>query len=886
MLNISWNLLSLLVIPLFLVDCTNHQTGNPTGLYPNISTASKHPTSEFHVMSTMITSPTQQPSSLSCLYSLPRLKTDYPKNDISNSTVANLYECKNLCCLNVNCTGIVIDAMTSICYLKSVMDPLPAATRQISKVLSYSDCTFIGKPEMGYAYPGNDIIEPFYGTGIGMCQEQCCQEVGCQGVEFDLQSLFCPSASPTKRPTRTPVKSPTRIPLVPPSTTPSTDTPSGNPTGLPSISLSPTVHSINSSSSEPSMSTSVSPSKYPNVKPTQKPSFKPSVTPWMNDIPSAQPVVTTFSISSVPTTLHSTSPTSSSSSASPTILPVNRTTPTPTITPTTKPSQFPSHFSFSCKEYDLCFEYTDVSSSTQMQIQQNRWKSFVTNNLITTTTTTTTIFTPAHTPAITPAISPSVAVNMIFVCTNETAVSMIVHAITNSHTYKFQLQSVFLLSGSLSVGFYTITADTVPRIKHMTVIPTSTSILISVDLSVLVQAASSTSTSSSSTGMSCGRIYCNAFGNNDILSSSSSVSSSSPLVSHMILKLSPFQTNIIINDNNNTSTTTTTSTTVEMAISDLISLQQYTVYCYVEDLFGNGLSQLEVQDTKTVTSTLCCRDIKILTAPKYIYEDILSSNDISSRSGQSSTSSSTMLLSLSDYIFRYTITALPDVSITVTPVIRRYTTAATTQSIPFQIFSLSSSSSTSTTTTRLLLPSPNIISFQFSSSGRTAVATFDSPTNQGNGNGNGYNNGNNQGYVNNTNIQTPSQPSQPSQPQYGVWGCDQIFTFTGAGFSSCVWVNSSAVLVTFQYIDMDHVNMVKVGDTVSVHSGSVLSALCVSLQQQQQHINCTGDTSSSSSSSSVVAAPPSRLPSPVIVLTVLSSDGSGVIGPCANLTLD
>jgi hypothetical protein len=138
------------------------------------------------------------------------------------------------------------------------------------------------------------------------------------------------------------------------------------------------------------------------------------------------------------------------------------------------------------------------------------------------------------------------------------------------------------------------------------------------------------------------------------------------------------------------------------------------------------------------------------------------------------------------------------------------------------------------------LPSPILISSQFSDSGQNVVITFDAATDQA-------------GYA-------------------ASFRCDLLLIFPSATLTTCLWVNSSAITVSFG-VYAENTVYLAIGDSVSLR-GSVLKAFC-------------SPTSTSCSSNllapvqSVITMTPNNPVRPVVII----SSPSG-LSSCSNLSLD
>jgi REJ domain len=339
------------------------------------------------------------------------------------------------------------------------------------------------------------------------------------------------------------------------------------------------------------------------------------------------------------------------------------------------------------------------------------------------------------------------------------------------------------------------------------------------------------------------------------------------------LKDGTFPTSIgaVVNAESDTSSSTGASSsipegsnfplTLPIEFAGLQSLQDYSMYCYVETSVGTGNSLKQVVATRTVASTACCRMISLVQFPSFIYGNIAKYK----------------LANPSMYTFSYVLTDPPTVRVRVTPVLfiggiksakifatpssaifsstslqtaSFYLSAPATMSgnctIAFAVVGPSASQYKSYNTTIQMLstvskiPAPKLLSSRFADSGQAVVISFDSPTDMGG-------------------ISTTT------------WPCSTLFSFISAASTSCSWVNASAVIVAFELetVDAIGVTYLAIGDEVTLLSGR-LRAFSTS----------TKNNPAAGTSVIVTLAPLNPL-APTIVLFIPSS-----IGSCANLTVD
>jgi hypothetical protein len=235
----------------------------------------------------------------------------------------------------------------------------------------------------------------------------------------------------------------------------------------------------------------------------------------------------------------------------------------------------------------------------------------------------------------------------------------------------------------------------------------------------------------------------------------------------------------------------TVAVALNMTVSGLEAVHPYRIYCYAETSGGEGNTLSEVLLTETSATTSCCLLVSFTNAPPYVFSDVARYN----------TSSRDL------FVFSYSLPRAPT-----TPLIVSYTVTVqgairkdivtvpsssvfTSQSSLTGHFYLLSSIAESVACTVSLLftgtqasnyanngvkvmilspdvldPAPLMISCQFSDSSNSISVRFDSPTD--------------------------------TAPRNTVsWSCDQLFIFDGASLSSCVWIDSKTVRITFPVVD-------------------------------------------------------------------------------------
>ena len=231
-----------------------------------------------------------------------------------------------------------------------------------------------------------------------------------------------------------------------------------------------------------------------------------------------------------------------------------------------------------------------------------------------------------------------------------------------------------------------------------------------------------------------------------------------------------------------------TETAAIIQISNLVAERLYSVYCTAADLFGNMGSVDQAVAQVVSARTLCCRLVKIVTGPSYLWVNPASNPSAS-------------------ILFQYQLFSPPDVNITVAPALKDEYTKTIFQVSPTTFFA---SATISQLTSSFLLnpdgilpgyytiqlifsgpdknrfqsspyilqylsaqqypPPPTMIQSIFSDSGFYISITLSGPSDQGVtvlGN-NAFN---------------------------ASWPCSLLFSFVGVNRASCAWVTSSGVQV-------------------------------------------------------------------------------------------
>jgi sugar lactone lactonase YvrE len=312
-------------------------------------------------------------------------------------------------------------------------------------------------------------------------------------------------------------------------------------------------------------------------------------------------------------------------------------------------------------------------------------------------------------------------------------------------------------------------------------------------------------------------------------------------------------------------TTNSVTVSLNMTISGLEAVHPYKIYCYAESSGGEGNSLGEVILTETTAKTACCISATFTNAPPYVYSDVSRYN-----------TSNTEL-----FVFSYSIPRAPTgtlhVNYTVTVqgantkdivAVPSSSTFTSQSSLTGRFYLFSPVPQSVTCTVSLIFtgtqalnyasnsvrvmmmppnlfdPAPLMVSCQFSDSGHSISVRFDSPTDQ-----------------------APSSSAR--------WACDELFVFDGASLSTCVWIESRTVRITFPVVDDVHstVRLVVPGDPVTL-KGNKLRAFCT-----RRSDLCSANPTAEQFT--LEASAPGNPLAPTVIVTAPST-----LASCLNLTLD
>ena len=297
-----------------------------------------------------------------------------------------------------------------------------------------------------------------------------------------------------------------------------------------------------------------------------------------------------------------------------------------------------------------------------------------------------------------------------------------------------------------------------------------------------------------------------------------------------------------------------------LVFTGLNALKSYAIYCYVETSIGSGNSLEAVLATRAVATTACCKMISIVDSPAFVYGDVKKYRP-----------SDTTL-----YTFNYILSDVPSTSVKVTPTVYINGVVSTqviaTQSntasllggqfiltapstftgicdISFIISGRSALEYTSETYTVEILssiskiPAPDMESCRFTDSGQYAIIRFRSPTDNG-------------GFI------------------ASEWPCSSLFSFINADKSTCSWIDSEAVSISFGVVGVNSNHQYLLpGDILTILPNKI-RAFCTKSRSL-----CASNPTANMDS--LIVEQPVNPTSPIVILSAPPS-----ISSCFNLSLD
>ena len=300
--------------------------------------------------------------------------------------------------------------------------------------------------------------------------------------------------------------------------------------------------------------------------------------------------------------------------------------------------------------------------------------------------------------------------------------------------------------------------------------------------------------------------------------------------------------------------------TQRLIFTGLDALKSYAIYCYVETSIGTGNSLSGVLATKVIATTACCKMIKIIDSPAFVYGDIKRYKPSDS----------------SLYTFNYILSDVPSASVIVNPTVYVNGAVSTlitaTQSntasllggqfiltapptfsgfcdVSFVISGRSASEYTTETYTVEILsslskiPAPDMSSCRFSDSGQSAIIRFRSPTDSA-------------GFA------------------ASEWPCSALFSFINADKSTCSWVDSEAVSVSFGVVGVISTYQYLIPGDIVTLKPNLIRAFCA-----RSRSFCASNPTANTDTTEVLQ--PLHPASPTVILSAPS-----FISSCSNLSLD
>lgn len=309
----------------------------------------------------------------------------------------------------------------------------------------------------------------------------------------------------------------------------------------------------------------------------------------------------------------------------------------------------------------------------------------------------------------------------------------------------------------------------------------------------------------------------------------------------------------------------TSASSYSITLASLIPSNTYYIYCGIQASTGYQSTVASINQTSIKTKTKCCRGISFVTVPAYTYGSL------------------SLYSSLASASYTYTISYLPESSVTVTPTLLNTSLSDTAPSLysiipPSYTFSPSSTSSVASfvisgsasssgsyvlslqitgsdskvvssynfeggakstiLSSESPLPAPNMTTAIFSDNGAQVIVLFDVPTDQ-------------------AGISSAS------------FRCSTLFTFTNATVSTCSFVNASAIFVTFGTISAQYLVP---GSSVTLKA-NLIRASCKS--------GTVCSKNAYASATTVYVKQPLTPLIPTIILSI-----PRVLGSCNNLSVD
>ena len=245
------------------------------------------------------------------------------------------------------------------------------------------------------------------------------------------------------------------------------------------------------------------------------------------------------------------------------------------------------------------------------------------------------------------------------------------------------------------------------------------------------------------------------------------------------------------------------SNSVNYTITGLSPYSPYDVYCFAKSSYLVPMSLADVLNTRIAITTSCCKTISFSNVPQAIFSDQYSDQFVYTLSSAPS-SSITVLHSANDSRVQF---FQPSNAFTATSVVLRGSFLLRGPEGSYAItLGVSGTSGleyiTNVTTIVTIylasvpLSAPAMTSALLSDDGGSAYILFSVATDLA-------------GIISST------------------WNCSSLFNFDGSAFSTCAWLNTSAVLATFPAAALVQTSLPSIGSTISIVSSVVeLRAAC------------------------------------------------------------
>ena len=389
-----------------------------------------------------------------------------------------------------------------------------------------------------------------------------------------------------------------------------------------------------------------------------------------------------------------------------------------------------------------------------------------------------------------------------------------------------------------------VAAKTVPQIKDIDVLPSSTEVRVRVDVAI-------------PSGLFLGRVYCAAFTEASILTSAQEVANHENTV---FFSLNSTTSNRTLNDQ-------------ELIIDGLIPVVNYSVYCFGEDLevdIDGGSTLTEVLNSRVDFTTACCRPITT-TFPSSVIITL------------TSTSFSADTYELDQFLFSFEIPHLPTETsgtLVIVPTFRNEIDVITNAVVASPaIFNVSSSSARKYSFV-IASSTVGIYSVTLSLSGNEAFKYEASPVPFEVVNEAPTPPVLSEGLFNRAGklflyFDTPTDRGKSVYPSISsaLFKCSLLFNFIESSSSRCLWINSTVVEVRISSGTSG--SLLSPGGIVVLVGGVVRSYYCL----DSSSASC--DSNSYSASNSIITSAMASVRPPTVIISTLSE-----IDMCSSIVVD